>query len=250
MPQTANFNEENQLMNVDVPFGPIEAHEAANDDEVLDLADQTRIKALTVLEGLETQDDGEPVEVMGVMIDNPQEAMKNFREALMIADLHLNIDIEDIVFQNLPGSAVGESADGKIILSPKTLNANVAFLLVVLAHEKLHADGAVTNEAVIQLTAEELVKERFPEGSGIQLTAPYANWIRAFENFAKLYPFVGSENDKIKHLYELYLQGRFEDVYQVFMMRFVTPEQKMEAQKVWDAAFPELERTELAANDN
>lgn len=200
---------------------------------------ETADDVFRLLEGAASSDEEvRVVKVAGEKV-NAKEAFQKFKEALQLTrekltQMGIKIDLNDIQFQKLEGNMVGESVERATLLDPALFRHPVFVIAMVLSHELLHKNNSIPNEGMVQAIAEQLYG-----GSG-NVEHEYKEMVKNFKELAALCDESGDAEVGAREIYELYDVKKYEDIYELFMNKLKTEQEKDEAHEFFARIFPEL----------
>lgn len=191
------------------------------------IVDSTASEALSVLEGKKGA-----IDFLGYKVE-ARVLGERLREAIGLVEGKLGglfgkLELDRIVFEQLPGAMVGEAlSDGKIKIDPVMLLHPVSRLTMVLAHELLHAKKDVMSDELVDA----MVEIFFP--NGMKGSSYDREKMKNFAKTAKL---------NIVDLWKMYRDGNFRGIYLAYAKGI--NDDKDKALDVMKEMFPELTFTE------
>lgn len=171
----------------------------------MDLRGQTAGRAMEAL----NQETGK-VDFLGHSVDVAY-LRSNFEKARSLVEKKLAgklpVDWEKIVFEQLPGGAMGESMEDKVVIDPITLlhPANRMTMSMVIVHEVLHMNKAVMNDDLV----EAMVQIYFPEGVNRSVYSP-----EMAHEFAEICGL------SVENVWKMYRDGKYREMYGLFVKGF------------------------------
>ncbi len=183
-------------------------------------------------------------------VKDPQQAYENLRTALEMLERKLPIRADDIYFEKLPGSAVGETTHKGIAVDHIMLMHPAARLAHVIAHEWAHAGGHIQNEGLV----EQYIRVLGFADDGLNVTDKYTKALEDFNEFvARVSPTGAADPQTVEKVYELYYGNRFNDLYELYEENYWsvkgTAKERDEAEAFFWQVFPELDYSDTGETE-
>ncbi len=218
-------------------LGPREPEDGPDHPEPEDVKTGTSMKLKDAMKEMKAANDN--VEVAGLTIADSQKAAGNLEAALAHLGKHFKIDKDSIYFQKFSGNYVGESRESGTYIDPIMLMHPTARLVRVLSHELGHNNDQIQNEGLVDAYA----KTVGMLGDDSEVTEVYEKALENFYGFIERVRGNREVNECVKEVYELYYQGEFEKIYELYEESCINtlPKGQEEAFAFFNIVFPELE---------